>query len=300
MQQTVAAIKIRSMPAAQFVNMLLQRGNERDIKQAVQQMNELRKIAPNDIRTVQLMVELGGKTGKEEQVRKYLLGLASERQRTRRNSTDATDSADGVRRLAAWSSSTTWTMPKKSTERSSRQDPNKALALADFLGTLSRRRPEHEDARRRHISRNSPNRSLAWRSAWSALAATKSATSTTARSRAGSTAGLLENPDSVPLLMLQAEFADVEKNYDKAAEIYKKLLARNDVTGITRAIVLNNLAFLVALAGNEAEAGVDPLKLVAGSGPDPRPDGRHSRSPRPSSTPPRATIRRRFAIWTTR
>ena len=26
--------------------------------------------------------------------------------------------------------------------------------------------------------------------------------------------------------------------------------------------MLNNLAFLVALAGNEAETGVDPLKLV--------------------------------------
>jgi tetratricopeptide (TPR) repeat protein len=74
--------------------------------------------------------------------------------------------------------------------------------------------------------------------------------------------GMLENPDSVPLLMLQAEFADVEKNYDMAAEIYNKLLARNDVTGFTRAVVLNNLAFLVALADNEADTGVDPLKLV--------------------------------------
>ena len=62
--------------------------------------------------------------------------------------------------------------------------------------------------------------------------------------------------------MLQAEFDDVEKKYDEAAAVYSKLLARNDVTGITRAVVLNNLAFLVALAGNEAESGVDPLKLV--------------------------------------
>jgi len=34
------------------------------------------------------------------------------------------------------------------------------------------------------------------------------------------------------------------------------------VKDITRAVVLNNLAFLVALAGNEAETGNDPLKLV--------------------------------------
>ena len=38
--------------------------------------------------------------------------------------------------------------------------------------------------------------------------------------------GLLENPDSVPLLMLQADFADAEKKYDESADIYKKLLAR--------------------------------------------------------------------------
>ena len=74
--------------------------------------------------------------------------------------------------------------------------------------------------------------------------------------------GLLENPDSVTLQMLQAEFDDAKKKYDEAAEIYTKLLARNDVTGLTRAIVLNNLAYLVSLAGNAADAGVDPLKLV--------------------------------------
>jgi tetratricopeptide (TPR) repeat protein len=74
--------------------------------------------------------------------------------------------------------------------------------------------------------------------------------------------GLLENPDSIPMLMLQAEFNDVEKRYDDAAAVYLKLLKRNDVTGITRAVVLNNLAFLVAVAGNESETGVDPLKLV--------------------------------------
>ena len=55
--------------------MLLQRGDERDMNMAVRQMAELRKLAPNDIRTVQLMSELGAKTGQEEKVRKYLLGL---------------------------------------------------------------------------------------------------------------------------------------------------------------------------------------------------------------------------------
>ena len=54
----------------------------------------------------------------------------------------------------------------------------------------------------------------------------------------------------------------MEKNYDEAAADLLQVARANDVTGITRAVVLNNLAFLVALAGNEAETGVDPLKLV--------------------------------------
>src|SRR5262249_41040252 len=67
---------------------------------------------------------------------------------------------------------------------------------------------------------------------------------------------------SIPLLMLQAEFADVRKQYDEAAQTYQKLLARKDLTGITRAIVLNNLAFLVTLADTGQKSGVDPMKLV--------------------------------------
>jgi tetratricopeptide (TPR) repeat protein len=55
---------------------------------------------------------------------------------------------------------------------------------------------------------------------------------------------------------------DVQKKYAEAAEIYAKLLKRDDLTGLRRAVVLNNLAYLVALAGNAAAQNDDPLKLV--------------------------------------
>jgi cellulose synthase operon protein C len=73
---------------------------------------------------------------------------------------------------------------------------------------------------------------------------------------------LLENPDSIPLLMLQAEFSDCQKRYDDAAGIYRKLLQRQDLTGVTRAIVLNNLAYLVVLADTGSQADADPKKLI--------------------------------------
>ncbi len=243
---------------AQYVNMILQRGNEKDLATAVRQMAALREIAPNDVRTVQLMAELGGKTGKEDQVRTYLLSLLpkgtdptkiDEKQIPMMEFVasllvklgDLKDAEDTFRRIVA-------------------RDPNKVLALADFLGThrdvdqslkllQSVYKPELTESisrvaigvvrtRRDDVGDKYDSQLQGWLDR-----------------------GLLENPDSVPLLMLQAEFNDIEKNYDAAAEIYEKLLARDDVIGVTRAIVLNNLAFLVALAGNETEAG-DPLKLV--------------------------------------
>ena len=73
--------------------------------------------------------------------------------------------------------------------------------------------------------------------------------------------GLLDNPDSITLLMLQADLNDIQKRYSDAAAIYRKLLDRSELTGTRRAVVLNNLSFLVSLEGSAA-SNVDPLKLV--------------------------------------
>ena len=62
--------------------------------------------------------------------------------------------------------------------------------------------------------------------------------------------------------MTQADLYDLQKKYDEAAEIYTKLLAREDLKDIRRAVVLNNLAFLLALSDSAKAGGADPLKLV--------------------------------------
>jgi tetratricopeptide (TPR) repeat protein len=74
--------------------------------------------------------------------------------------------------------------------------------------------------------------------------------------------GLLESPDSISLQMLKGDFLDIQRNYDQAAAVYRKLLERKDLDGLRRAIVLNNLAYLIALAGDAAGSDDDPLKLV--------------------------------------
>ena len=76
-------------------------------------------------------------------------------------------------------------------------------------------------------------------------------------------AGLRENPDAVSLLVVQADLYDLQKRYDDAVDVYRKLLGRKELAGIPRAVVLNNLAFLAALAGKATSGDVDPMKLIA-------------------------------------
>jgi tetratricopeptide (TPR) repeat protein len=55
---------------------------------------------------------------------------------------------------------------------------------------------------------------------------------------------------------------DLQKRYDDSANLYKKLLDRKDLVGPSRAVVLNNLAFLLALADKSTATDIDPMKLV--------------------------------------
>jgi tetratricopeptide (TPR) repeat protein len=73
---------------------------------------------------------------------------------------------------------------------------------------------------------------------------------------------LRENPDSIPLWVTQADLYDLQKKYEEAADVYRKLLARNDLVGFRRAVVLNNLAFLLALDTSAKSSSDDPLELV--------------------------------------
>jgi tetratricopeptide (TPR) repeat protein len=75
-------------------------------------------------------------------------------------------------------------------------------------------------------------------------------------------AGLRENPDSLTLLSIQADMFDLQKRYDDAAILYRKMLDRKDLVSVPRAVVLNNLAFLAALAEKSSATDIDPMKLV--------------------------------------
>jgi tetratricopeptide (TPR) repeat protein len=73
---------------------------------------------------------------------------------------------------------------------------------------------------------------------------------------------LRENPGMTELLILQAEFFNLQERFEDAVANYQKLLKDPNLKGPKRAIVLNNLSFMIALLGDKAQTNIDALKLV--------------------------------------
>src|SRR5690606_38719947 len=69
-----------------------------------------------------------------------------------------------------------------------------------------------------------------------------------------------EDPESIALTLKQAECRDQQGRYEDAAVIYRTMLEKEDVTGQTRAVVCNNLAYMLALGvakSNSPNEGVN-------------------------------------------
>lgn len=242
-----------------FTRMILQRGDEGLYDEAAKQIKKLQEIAPGNSQTIELMVRLAGKTGKDREVRGYLLRLlpkVSDPQEIDEKQVPLMefvgtllveisdiDSAEKVFRMVA------------------AREPKKQIALAGFLG-LHRDVDQCMDLLEENYQPDSAQSIVQAVIPVIRERRDEVGDRYDAQVQAWLDRALLENPDAIPLLMLKAEFADVCKRYDEAGEIYRKLLARKDVTGVGRAIVLNNLAFLVTLAGTEADTGMDPMKLI--------------------------------------
>ncbi len=67
-----------------------------------------------------------------------------------------------------------------------------------------------------------------------------------------------DDPDSVPLQILWADFLDSQSRYDEVEKVYRGVLARTDVPPKDRAGVANNLAFALAVRGHNLD---EALKL---------------------------------------
>jgi cellulose synthase operon protein C len=242
-----------------YIRKLLVRGDKQSIEEATEQLGRLRQIAPQDPAVFELTVRLAGKIGREQQVRGELLRLVPDFAKIKELTPQQ---AQMLSMLAALF------IELKDLESAERiytemaaRDVNHIPALANFLGI--HRNVEECFAKLDEVY--APERTLPiLQVAMSVVRQRRDAVGDKfdENIQRWLDAGLRENPDSIPLMIVQADLYDLQERYDDAAAIYSKLLDRSDLIGLRRAVVLNNLSFLVALAGSEAKVDDDPLKLV--------------------------------------
>jgi tetratricopeptide (TPR) repeat protein len=259
MQKTISRFPDMTSPRDAYVRMLLQHGDRRDLSDAERQLRRLQQLAPGHSRVIELTVRLGNKRGKQDQIRTLLKRLSPQTD----NASDITD--EQLPLLEMVSGLLVDVGELDDAERVYRllaaRYPRYALPLAVFLGQHGdvddcfkefdkiyaiARLPQMIDAatsvlraRRDEVGDKYDQQVQAWIDRV-----------------------LRDDPDSISALMLQSNFYEVQQKYDEAAALYRRLLARDDLTGPRRAVVLNNLSFLIALSRADASAGAEALKLV--------------------------------------
>jgi tetratricopeptide (TPR) repeat protein len=238
---------------ANFIQMLLHKDSA---TQAVRHLKKLMQLKPDNISTLDLLAKVAAKTGKQADARQALL-------QTLPKDLDTVDNTElgRIERIADLlvaeldDKETAFKLYRYLVSR----DPAKVLMLAEFIGV-------HQDLEQCFGLLDQVYTA-------EAAPAVVQVAIKVVRAREEDAGDLFDDkilgwidgalrrdPESIPLLMQQAEFNDVRQHYNKAADGYRKLLSRRDLRGRGRAIVLNNLSYLLALQGNDQDTAI---RLVA-------------------------------------
>lgn len=247
------SIKAREL----YARRLLAHGDQRSLDAAATQLAKIRELQPNYPPAFELTVRLGGKLGKQKEVRTQLLSRIPKMP-------DGELPPDQLQQFGFYAGLLTDLGDLDSAEKIYQQvaarNPAANIDLARFLG-------EHRDADRCFAKLAEVYRPALVQDVLNVAISVarahrdKIGDKYDAQIQQWLDAGLRENPDSIQLLIAQGDMYDLQKKYDDAAGVYRKLLGRPDVTGVRRAIVLNNLSFLEALSASAAK-GDDPLAMA--------------------------------------
>lgn len=241
-----------------YIEMLLQRGGPNEIDLAVRQVKRLQELAPKDLATREMLARVAFEKGKKKQAVKTMLSLLPrdlskltqeqvpvlKRVAARVGSFDDTDTALRL-----------WELISKLGGSSDK------LTHAQFIGQYI----DGEDGLRRleELRGDTEAREMVQRGL-AILRAREEAGEELTDSMIGVVQGWLdrglrEDPDRIALKLQNAELMDLQRRYDDAAAAYRELLERDDLTGTNRAVVLNNLSYLLALA-NSDKASIDAAR----------------------------------------
>jgi tetratricopeptide (TPR) repeat protein len=259
MDKATARFRDSLAPRAAYVKNLIDRGDEQSLKKAVEHVQKMIQIAPNHPVTFEHTVRLANKRGNGEAARARLLKALPDLSKIQ-------TLGDAERQLLSTVANLLIELgdldnAERIFRRAAELDATQNLALANFLGNHRSVEQCFEKLNEIYTPERIPMITQV------GLVVVRKEREKVgdkfdAQLQTWLDTGLRENPNSIALLMSQADFYDIQKRYDDAAAVYQKLLERDDLTGLRRAIVLNNLAFLVALAGPQAKINADPLKHV--------------------------------------
>jgi tetratricopeptide (TPR) repeat protein len=242
-----------------YIRKLLKRSDKSSLNEATTYVEQMRKLNPSGVSTFELTVRLATKIGKQEEVRKLLVGRLPDFSKFK------TFPEDQMAMLEKFAQLLTDLNDLDTAERVYRElaarDPKRIYPLAKFLGLHRDAAQCFAELNKVYSTENLPD-----------ILNVAVGVARDRRDKIGDKfdseiqrwldAGLRENPDSITLLIMQADVYDLQQKYDEAATVYRDLLKRNDLVGLRRAVVLNNLAFLLALEGSAAGTDLDAMKLV--------------------------------------
>lgn len=236
-----------------YLEMLLRRGGSSDIDQAVRQVKRLQEIAPKELSTREMLARVASAKGKNREAAATLKSILP------RSASQVTpDKIPLLKRVAA--RLVTFDDLKGAQQlhelAAKLGGLGEKLTLAQFIGS-------HIDAdkglERLSALKGEATAAQVVKPGLAIIRANDSDDPAVVKKQVAVVqswlnSGLREDPELVALLLQQAECYDLQRDYDRAADAYRVLLDHEEVTGVGRAVVLNNLAYLLALAKTDEGA----------------------------------------------
>ncbi len=258
MINTIGKYPDNAMVRATYISQLLQRGGPSDIDEATRQLKRMVELSPNSPGTMELVARVMTKAGRPQEAQKALGRLLPSdlNALTAENLPAVKYVANLLVELDQDAGA-----QKLFEAAAAKGGPTEQLELANFIG---RRGDVAKAFEMIESLRDSTPVAARILTSLTILRARREEVGDKfdATVEAMIERALRDDPELLPVQMQQAEFYEIVGNSEKSGALYRQLLERDDLTGPSRAIVLNNLAYLLATTESSTAAMEEALKYV--------------------------------------